>query len=644
MATSTIKPKTGTTAQWVASGRVLEVNQWGVEVTENGHHILRIGDGESLFHELPAVFDAENYEELMAQAVDATNAANTATANADTARANADAAAAAALTAANTASIAAQANTNAVIETVSGEVVTMNDSSDLALTGLKLYGKTTQVTTNGYQLFNADLLETKTAGGGTVANNGDGSLTVSGSGTLTETFALSVDLTHEESVALLKEGAINFSVGKTLPQVMVYLVRDSETLVLNNTTTVAEITQEMLTDTSFFLRLSVYGASGGTITTGTVKPMLWQDGDGTWEPYTGGAPSPSPDYPQELVSVGDGGAISTTVTGKNLYGFEEITFVRRKVVYLNNPLPAGTYAISAVCTSNDTDAETCIATFLNADNSKRKTATFSRNIRDVEIVTTDFEIAEIWFMASSGYEGSLDDTATWSKVQIERGTTATAYEPYTAQTLTAQTPNGLPGIPVTSGGNYTDANGQQWVCDEVDGARGVYVQRIKRVSVADIERISVAANSSGVWYAELRKPADCQNAATMNVGLSNIYQLIDSSAAVREPRNAIKFYTTQMTIFDTRFMDVSIDADTVKAILEDNEFIALLPLATPIETPLSAEEIAAFKALHSNKPNTTVYNDSGAHMAVEYIADTKTYIDNKFAELQNAILSAGANI
>ena len=67
-------------------------------------------------------------------------------------------------------------------------------------------------------------------------------------------------------------------------------------------------------------------------------------------------------------------------------------------------------------------------------------------------------------------------------------------------------------------------------------------------------------------------------------------------------------------------------------------------LAAPIETPLSAEEIAAFKALHSNKPNTTVYNDSGAHMAVEYIADTKTYIDNKFAELQNAILSAGANI
>ena len=52
-----------------------------------------------------------------------------------------------------------------------------------------------------------------------------------------------------------------------------------------------------------------------------------------------------------------------------------------------------------------------------------------------------------------------------------------------SQTLTLQTPNALPGIPVTSGGNYTDENGQQWVCDEVDLARGVRVQRIRKIKV-----------------------------------------------------------------------------------------------------------------------------------------------------------------
>lgn len=40
------------------------------------------------------------------------------------------------------------------------------------------------------------------------------------------------------------------------------------------------------------------------------------------------------------------------------------------------------------------------------------------------------------------------------------------------QTLTMPTPTGLPGIPAPSGGNYTDQNGQQWVCDEVDLERG----------------------------------------------------------------------------------------------------------------------------------------------------------------------------
>lgn len=37
---------------------------------------------------------------------------------------------------------------------------------------------------------------------------------------------------------------------------------------------------------------------------GSCKPMIYQDGDGTYEPYTGGQPSPNPDYPQEIVSAG----------------------------------------------------------------------------------------------------------------------------------------------------------------------------------------------------------------------------------------------------------------------------------------------------------------------------------------------------
>lgn len=50
------------------------------------------------------------------------------------------------------------------------------------------------------------------------------------------------------------------------------------------------------------------------------------------------------------------------------------------------------------------------------------------------------------------------------------------------QTIALQTLNGLRGIPVTSGGNYTDPSGQQWVCDEVDLERGVRVQRVDKAA------------------------------------------------------------------------------------------------------------------------------------------------------------------
>lgn len=63
------------------------------------------------------------------------------------------------------------------------------------------------------------------------------------------------------------------------------------------------------------------------------------------------------------------------------------------------------------------------------------------------------------------------------------------------QTIALQTPNGLPGIPVTSGGNYTDENGQQWVCDEVDLERGVRVQRIDK-SAFDSTKTLVEQNAT----------------------------------------------------------------------------------------------------------------------------------------------------
>ena len=63
------------------------------------------------------------------------------------------------------------------------------------------------------------------------------------------------------------------------------------------------------------------------------------------------------------------------------------------------------------------------------------------------------------------------------------------------QTLILSTPNGLPGIPVTSGGNYTDQNGQQWVCDEVEALAQAYYDALdaedsKKEATDDTETVS----------------------------------------------------------------------------------------------------------------------------------------------------------
>lgn len=62
----------------------------------------------------------------------------------------------------------------------------------------------------------------------------------------------------------------------------------------------------------------------------------------------------------------------------------------------------------------------------------------------------------------------------------------------------------------------------------------------------------------------------------------------------------------------------------------------------PIVTELSSEEVQKILALHTNKPNTTIWNDQNADMQITYVADTKSYIDNKFKELSDAIVASAS--
>lgn len=81
-----------------------------------------------------------------------------------------------------------------------------------------------------------------------------------------------------------------------------------------------------------------------------------------------------------------------------------------------------------------------------------------------------------------------------------------------ADSVTLTVPGGLLGIPVQAGGNYTDAAGQQWLCDEVDFTRGVYVQRIGVKTLTGAESVS---QGSDTWSASTYR-IYCADAIDMN--------------------------------------------------------------------------------------------------------------------------------
>lgn len=202
-----------------------------------------------------------------------------------------------------------------------------NNGIDVA----EIDGAYSQETTNGFQLFDASKLSTKSQGGATVTNNGDGSFTISGSGSLTSDCVFSYTYSHEETLKLIKSGQIYFKTEITTKPnfaVQLFYENNGKVVTLSNTTNPTDsaiITQAMLNDSTSLMRISFSGTTGQTIKAGTIKPMLYQDGDGIFEPYTGGIASPNPEYPQEPKFVGDYNEdtqkydIDFMTSGKNLF-------------------------------------------------------------------------------------------------------------------------------------------------------------------------------------------------------------------------------------------------------------------------------------------------------------------------------------
>ena len=203
------------------------------------------------------------------------------------------------------------------------------------------------------------------------------------------------------------------------------------------------------------------------------------------------------------------------------------------------------------------------------------------------------------------------------------------------QTLTLPTPNGLPGIPVTSGGNYTDPNGQQWVCDEVDLERGVKVQKVNQLKLDDLSwRYELTpTNKSDTFISDV--PAS-QDGTTRGYSLCQ-YAVFDGVAYDIEMKESCRCYVWIKSV--TLQFKAGSGVDSVNAF---SEWLKARPgasifycLATPIETPLTPAEIAAYKALAAYGPDTVVQAGDGVGIKLDYQRDVNLVIK----KLEDAVAS-----
>lgn len=254
-----------------------------------------------------------------------------------------------------------------------------------------------------------------------------------------------------------------------------------------------------------------------------------------------------------IVSAGDSGSVAVKVTGKNL--FYEQEFQEYFINSVANTVGLATGNVSCVLqvvtgakyyvTRNKIGTKFRVAVV-------DKLPTLGNPVTPSSGINADSK-RQVEISATSKYMViQCEDEAGFSELMVSLDS-STAYSPYREQLLTLPTPTGLPGIPVTSGGNYTDSTGQQWVCDEVDLERGVKVQRIDK----------------GAF-------------------------------------------------------------DATKTLAEQNAI-----LATPIETPLTSAEIAAYKALTAYGPDTVVQAGDGAGVKLEYQRDVNIAIK----KLEDAVAS-----
>lgn len=263
--------------------------------------------------------------------------------------------------------------------------------------------------------------------------------------------------------------------------------------------------------------------------------------------------------------------------GVNLWNKEsKITFTATKQVVFDTPIPAGDYVVSANVTSNDKDGAVCLMLFYYTD-SGSKGANLTRAGRASAKITFTSDVKHVVLYAGSNANGSANDTATFADIQLEKGSTATPYEPYTGG---KHSPSPEYQQEIKNSGKWNEET-QKYevdvkVCNSGYLQKGSYADKIRAFPLekGKTYRIYVNVNSAVVNTGILDEETTFNHASTLYAYCNKPEYPINNTGIIsgkcKIPNNLSRGYTFTVTV-DGLFLYQGVNAVSLNT---DDAYIA----------------------------------------------------------------------
>ena len=347
----------------------------------------------------------------------------------------------------------------------------------------------------------------------------------------------------------------------------------------------------------------------------------------SYEPYTGGKPSPNPDYKQDVKNAGkydeetQKWKYEVKLTGKNLWDKTNAAD-KNKWVPSTSQTGYSDFAIDvatgqSITVSFPEKLPTGLRYYVGIaleENGSIKQWMYHSGVEYLihQQATVTAVGEKIWIRCNSG---RITDFVSENPLfQIEHGLQRTEYAPYQDQTVT-----------LTSDRPLT-----KW--DRLEKRDGVWGWAYKSNIVDDISTLipddTVIYGQSGGRYFSISKRS-----------LGDVAFNYDARKAMSEAgvHSSLKDVDYQLGVHLDGFIVGVSDDDTIETAKEHMHYKTLYEVISETFVPLSETEQEALNTLHTYYPTTTVSNDAGCDMSLTYIADTKAYIDSKIAAIQAAV-------